>query len=137
MIMRKFLLLLTLCIYYASSFGQQELLSNGSFSLPNTQWFGTASSQYMYNYFGGNYCSQSIGNTYHYFGDVQEQTGGDDMIEGIYQNVSIPANSASVTLTFKMSINTLEPADPVNVYDYLFVNILSSSGEIDFLCLKV
>lgn len=126
--MRKILLLLTLCIYYASSFGQQELLSNGSFSQPNNQWFGTATSQYLNNYNGGNYCPQSSGNTYNFFGDAQEQTGADDMIEGIYQDVSIPANSASVTLTFRMSINTLEPFDPVDVYDYLFVNVLSPSG---------
>ena len=126
--MKKILLLLTLCIYYASSFGQQELLSNGSFSQPNNQWFGTATSQYLNNYNGGNYCPQSSGNTYNFFGDAQEQTGADNMIEGIYQDVSIPANSASVTLTFRMSINTLEPFDPVDVYDYLFVNVLSPSG---------
>ena len=126
--MKKVLFFLALCVYGVSSFGQQELLLNGSFSLPNNQWFATATSQLLYNYSGGSYCAQSPGNYYHFFGDDLEQTGANFMAEGIYQNVFIPANAASVTLTFKMNISTLEPVG--GVYDFLFVNILSSSGAL-------
>ena len=125
--MKKGLLFLVVCLYCAISFGQQELLLNGSFSLPNNQWVVTPSSQSLNNFTGGSYCSQSAGNYYSFFGDSFEQTGADNMVEGFYQNISIPSNASSVTLTFKMSISTFESFG-AGAYDYFYVGILSSTG---------
>ncbi len=124
--MKRNLFFSLLMIFAFSAIGQQELLVNGGFSLPVTQWSGTSSSQFLNNYSGGNYCSQSPLNYYNFFGDAFEQAGANGMIEGIYQGFSIPSNSSSVTLTFKMSINTLETDGS---YDFINVNILSSNGS--------
>jgi hypothetical protein len=105
----------------------QELIVNGTFSNNWGSWPATANSNLTAQYAGGNYCPQSSGNPYVYFGDLQEFSGVDNLVEGMYQQVTLPANASSVNLSFKMSINTLE--DNATPYDFFKVNLLSANGS--------
>ena len=105
----------------------QELITNGNFSgVSISPWAVTSNSTGAYGWFGPGTCGQTVNNSYTWFGDQTEQTGVDNLIEGLYQQISIPANSSTVTLSFRVSISTLESnATP---YDFLKVNLLNSSG---------
>jgi hypothetical protein len=119
----------TFCILFFLLFGSsyaQELIVNGSFANNWGSWPATSNSNLTDQYAGGNYCPQSFGNPYVYFGDEQEESGVDNLVEGMYQQVSLPVNASSVNLSFKMSINTLE--DNAIPYDFFKVNLLSANG---------
>lgn len=118
-------ILLIFGILSLSSYAQ-ELIVNGNFSNNWGSWPATSNSNLTAQYAGGTYCPQSFGNPYVYFGDMNEVSGVDDMIEGMYQQVSLPANASSINLSFKMSINTLE--DNATPYDFFKVNLLTSGG---------
>jgi hypothetical protein len=119
--------ILTFFIVIASSTGQ-ELIINGDFSNSWGSWPATPNSQLTSQFVGGTSCPQFSGNPHVYFGDIDEATGVNDMVEGMYQQVTLPANASSIALSFKLSINTLE--DNAVPYDFLKVNLLTSSGAL-------
>ena len=61
-------------------------------------------------------------------GDQYQNTGLNDIIEDIYQTVTIPYNTTSCVLYFQASINTLESG--TTAYDYMNINIRSTSGAL-------
>jgi hypothetical protein len=105
----------------------QELITNGNFSSAAfAPWSVTSNSAGLYGWFGPGNCGQTANNGYTYFGDQDEQIGVDNLIEGFFQQINIPANSSNLTLSFRVSISTLESnATP---YDFLRVNLLSATG---------
>jgi len=124
--MKKLLLSAVLLMGSLFSF-TQELITNGNFSSVSiSPWAVTSNSAGTDGWFGPGTCGQTVNNSYTWFGDENEQTGIDNLTEGLYQQISIPANSSNVTLSFRLSVNTLEPdATP---YDFFRVNLLNSSG---------
>jgi hypothetical protein len=125
--MRKLLLLLSIALSSAFVLAQQELITNGSFTgLGISPWTVMPGSTAQSFFSGGSYCPQAAGNSYVFFGDQFEQAGVDNTAAGIYQAISIPANTTSLSLSFKVSINTLEFNG--GFYDYFYVNVLSSNG---------
>ncbi len=126
--MKKPLLIISLLLFGLFS-SAQELITNGNFSSPSiSPWAATASSAGLNGWFGPGAagCGQTTNNSYAWFGDINEQTGVDNLSEGLYQQISIPANSSSVTLSFRVSISTLESGS--TPYDFFRVNLLNSSG---------
>jgi hypothetical protein len=123
----KKILLITVLAMSNFIFKAQELITNGNFSSAGfSPWSVTANSANLNAWFGPGYCGQTTNNGYYWVGDQSEQTGIDNAIEGMYQQISIPANSSTVTLSFRVSISTLESnATP---YDFLKINLLNSSG---------
>ena len=126
--MRKFLLSLSIALSSTLVLAQQELVTNGSFTVTGqgiSPWLILPGSADQIFFSGGTYCPQSVGDTYVVFGDQLEQTGVNNTTVGIYQTISIPANATSLSLTFRMSINTLEPG---GFFDYCVINILDAGG---------
>jgi len=124
--MKKNVLLFALT-FFSLVIKSQELITNGDFSSAAfSPWAPTSVSAGVNGWFGLGTCGQTSSNRYLWFGDEFESTGVDNLSEGAYQQFSIPANSSTVTLSFKLSINTLESG--ATPYDYLKVNLLNSSG---------
>ena len=124
--MRKFLLMLSIALSSTLVLAQQELITNGSFTGQGiAPWTLMPESTGQSFFSGGNYCPQSAGNSYVFFGDQFEQTGVDITYAGIYQTISIPGNTLGLSLTFKMSINTLELG---GFYDWCYAKIRDSNG---------
>ncbi len=121
-----FLPLIWFCLVFSAQ--AQQLLINGDFSNSWNGWPETSNSNLTAQFSNGNYCPQFAGNPYVYFGDQNESTGANNMIEGMYQTVTLPSNATSITLSFKLSINTLED-NPIP-YDFLKVNLRSASGSL-------
>jgi hypothetical protein len=125
-IMSKLLLLFSFAFSSTLVLAQQELVTNGSFAGQDiAPWLILPGSADQIFFSGGTYCPQSEGDFYVVFGDQLEQTGVNNTTVGIYQTISIPANATSLSLTFRMSINTLEPG---GFFDYCVVNILDAGG---------
>ena len=126
--MGKLLLLFSIVMSSTLVLAQQELVTNGSFTVTGqgiSPWLILPGSADQIFFSGGSYCPQSAGDDYVVFGDQLEQTGVNNTTVGIYQTISIPANATSLSLTFRMSINTLEPG---GFFDYCVVNILDAGG---------
>ncbi len=123
--MKKILLFLS---FLGPSIGySQELITNGDFTSASiSPWSVTNISDGINAWYGVGACGQTISNRYTWFGDQTESVGVDNLNEGIYQQFSIPANSSSVTLNFKVNISTLESG--ATPYDFLKVNLLNASG---------
>jgi hypothetical protein len=109
----------------------QELITNGNFTSPTiSPWAATANSAGVNGWFGpgASGCGQTTNNNYVWFADLEEQTGVDNLVEGLYQQISIPANASSATLSFRVSISTLESGS--TPYDFFRVNVLGTAGNL-------
>jgi len=106
-----------------------SLLTNGGFEhqTPFSGWSGINLQGNLWE--GQGSCSAYQGNSYMWVGDSEQDSGRNDVAEGLYQSISIPQNALSCSLYFYVSINTLETSVTVD-YDYLDVKLRNNSGQI-------
>lgn len=110
----SFLLLGAAVTPYANA--QTELVSNGGFESGLSSWtafWGTG--------------IQATLTTYPHAGSHYAYLTGDGAVGGIYQNVAIPANASSATLSFWWNVSSLETTS-TTPYDDFFITIYDSSG---------
>jgi N-acetyl-anhydromuramyl-L-alanine amidase AmpD len=100
---------------------QTELISNGGFESGNNgAWHWTASN---------GICPISNAGNLAHSGSWYDWQGGDlNLIDSVYQDVTIPANASSATLSFYYNINSQE--GNTVAYDTFTVTIRNTSGTI-------
>lgn len=128
--MKKILLIAILQINIASFCNSQtNLITNGGFESGTwySNWESVNANGNLWGGPGSN-CSPYAGTKYCWCGDQYQNTGVNDLIEDIYQTVTIPYNTTTCTLYFYASVNTLETGS--TAYDYLNLNIRSTNGAL-------
>jgi len=118
-------LLFILCASSFATFSQQELIQNGSFEQGEVSWDLTGSTD-AYGDFGA--CGASDGDNYLWFGDFDELTGLDDIIDEVHQDVTLPANLDYAEFSFYWSGGSDEQ-DDVDDWDFLYFGIVASNGD--------
>jgi hypothetical protein len=118
-------LLFILCASSFATFSQQELIQNGSFEQGEQGWdFSQATD--AYGDFGT--CDASDGDNYLWFGDADELTGLDDLMEEVSQEVQLPANLAYAEFSFYWSGGSDEQ-DDIDDWDFLYFELLDANGN--------
>jgi hypothetical protein len=127
MLNRTFTLLL-IAITLASNAIGQNLITNGSFeSTPSfSNW--TVSTGGLELWYGTGVCGASAGTKYSWSGGQTDNVGLDDLLEEVYQTVTIPSNASVCSLYFDARISTLDGTN--TVYDSLIVGFKTQSGAL-------
>lgn len=118
-------LLFILCASSFATFSQQELIQNGSFEQGEVSWdFSQATD--AYGDFGA--CDASDGDNYLWFGDFDELTGLDDLMEEVSQEVQLPANLSYAEFSFYWSGGSDEQ-DDIDDWDFLYFALVDANGD--------
>lgn len=118
-------LLFILCASSFATFSQQELIQNGSFEQGEVSWDFTGSTN-AYGDFGA--CGASDGDNYLWFGDFDELTGLDDIMDDVSQDVTLPANLDYAEFSFYWSGGSDEQDDIVD-WDFLYFGLFDQAGN--------
>jgi hypothetical protein len=107
---------------------QTNLMVNGSFESSPT-WSNWSYVNAAGNMWGGtgSACNPQNGSKYVWMADQYQNTGVNNAVEDIYQQVTIPPNASSCVLYFYVSINTLETSGS---YDFMKINLRSTNGSL-------
>jgi len=109
---------------FGQAWAQTELIVNGGFESGLSSW--TASGSF---YYWNNPARAHSGSQYAYFGVASD--GATPLVNGsgsIYQSISIPSGATSATLSFWLWVASDEGTTVA--YDYLYVEVLNSSGSL-------
>jgi len=122
--MKKVLLLIcSVCTFGA--FAQVELIQNGSFEQGEQGWdFSGATDAYA----DVGTCDASEGQNYLWFGDVDELTGLDDLMEDVFQEVQLPANLSYAEFSFYWSGGSDEQ-DDIDDWDFLYFALVDANDD--------
>ncbi len=97
--------------------GCGESLSNGGFEIGTSPWVQTSSGGY-----------QIVDTTRPHTGSYSAYLGGyNRATDTIYQQVTIPSNATSATLTYWWNVSTQESGS--RSYDYLYARVLDANGN--------
>lgn len=121
----KIKLLFILCASSFATFSQQELIQNGSFEQGEVSWDFTGSTD-AYGDVGA--CLASDGDSYLWFGDFDELTGLDDIIDEVHQDVTLPANLDHADFSFYWSGGSDEQ-DDIDAWDFLYILLWDQAGN--------
>jgi len=126
----RFLLLFFFLVKYSSG---QNLITNGSFeSVPLwSNWTGSIVGGDLWCGSAPGNCGPSVGTNYSWSGGSNDNISGagvDNLLEEVYQNVTIPANATVCSLYFDARISTLEGTTTTG-YDSLIVGFQNLSGS--------
>ena len=104
---------------------QVELIQNGSFEQGEVSWdFSQATD--AYGDFGT--CGASDGDNYLWFGDFDELTGLDNLMEEVSQEVQLPANLSYAEFSFYWSGGSDEQ-DDIDDWDFLYFGLVDANGN--------
>lgn len=120
--MRFLILSVFLILFGLSAKSQTQLIINGNFELGASPWVYT--SQFWNHATTSNSGCISTLSQYAYHGNASG-SGANNSFGGVYQQISIPSNSTSVTLNVNISINTQETGTTVN--DVLEIQLRNTS----------